>query len=211
VRFALADGFDIGLALGEPRDAPAERDAADPAEDDAALVPRLRAGDRAAFDALVRRYQRPVFRLALRYVKSDADAADVVQRTFVRAWKALPRFRGDASLRTWLYRIAINQSLNHLRDHRREQATDLADDALSTRATGPTRIIEGERSARVRAAIESLPPKQRLVLELRIYDDLSFREVAAVAECSENAAKVNFHHAVKKLRALLAAPAEESR
>jgi RNA polymerase sigma-70 factor, ECF subfamily len=199
VRFALADGIEIGLALEE---APDERAA--PADDDARLVARFGAGECAAFDLLVRRYQRPVFRLALRYLGSDADAADVTQRTFVRAFEALARFRGDASFRTWLYRIAINQALNHLRDHRREQPTELADDALTTGATGPARIIAGERTAQVRQAIAALPPKQRLVLELRVYDDLSFREVAALADCSENAAKVNFHHAVKKLRALLA-------
>lgn len=170
---------------------------------DAALVADFRAGDSRAFDTLVRHYQRPVFYLALRYVKSDADAADVTQRAFLRAFKSLSKFRGEASFRTWLYRIAINLSLNHLRDNKRLRPAEIAEDALSAEAVGPKNVIRGERSASLRAAIEELPPKQKMVLELRVYDELPFKEVAELASCSVNAAKVNFHHAVKRLRALM--------
>ncbi|MCG8422882.1 MAG: sigma-70 family RNA polymerase sigma factor [Proteobacteria bacterium] len=173
-------------------------------QDDLALVQRCRAGDRRAFDKIVQRYQRPIYYLAMRYLKNDADAADMVQKTFVRVFKSIARFRGDASFRTWLYRIAINLCLNHIRDHRREQTVEIRDDALTTAPLGASRMIREKEVQRVRDAIEQLPPKQRMVLELRVYDELSFREVAALASCSENAAKVNFHHAVKKLRTLVA-------
>jgi RNA polymerase sigma-70 factor (ECF subfamily) len=171
---------------------------------DTALVAEFRAGDVAAFEHLVRHYQRPVFYLAMRYVKSEADAADLTQKTFLRAFNSLGRFRGDASFRTWLYRIAINLSLNHLRDRKRETVSEISDDAMSLDAVGAKNVIADERAERLRAAIEELPPKQKMVLELRIYDELPFKEVAALADCSENAAKVNFHHAIKRLRALLA-------
>ena len=200
------------LALDEPNDladSPASAAARAEPDPDRPLVDQFLAGDRAAFDTLVRRYQQPIFYLCLRYVKGDADAMDVSQKVFVRAFQSLARFRGDARFRTWLYRIAINMSLNYLRDNARERPTDLSTDAppdaaLVRRATGPMRIIGDEESERLREAVAELPPKQRMVLELRIYDELPFREVAELANCSENSAKVSFHHAVKKLRAMLA-------
>lgn len=182
----------------------------DRTDTDAALVAEFLDGDLSAFDALVRRYQRPVFYLALRYVKNDADASDIAQRAFIRAFKALPSFRGRSAFRTWLYRIAINLSLNHLRDRRREQLSDIAEDALSADAIGLANVVRDRRSASLRAAIDELPPKQKMVLELRVYDELPFKEVAQLADCTENAAKVNFHHAVKRLRALLSAAEETS-
>jgi RNA polymerase sigma-70 factor (ECF subfamily) len=176
-------------------------DAREPGADvDLPLVERFRAGERRAFDELVRRYQKPIFFLARRYVRNDADAADVAQKTFVRAFRGIDGFRGQSTVRTWIYKIAINQSLNHLRDHRREEPTEIGPNTLTTTATGPMRVIAREDARQLRDAIASLPPKQRMVLELRVFDELPFREVAVLAECSENAAKVNFHHAVKKLR-----------
>jgi RNA polymerase sigma-70 factor, ECF subfamily len=172
---------------------------------DRELAERFCAGERDAFDALVRRHQKGMWRLVRRYVKSDADSADVVQLAFVRAFRGLVAFRGTATIRSWLYRIAINCALSWLRDHRREQATEIADDALVDANEAPARIEAGEDTARLRAAIAQLPPKQKLVLELRVFDDLSFREVAELADCTENTAKVNFHYAVKRLREILGA------
>jgi RNA polymerase sigma-70 factor (ECF subfamily) len=170
---------------------------------DRELVEQFQAGERAAFDQLVRRHQKGMWRIVRRYVRSDADAADVVQQAFVRAFKGLGSFRRAASVRSWLYRIAINAALSWIRDHRREQPAEIAEDALSEAAAGPTKISDGQDSARLRAAIAQLPPKQKLVLELRVFDDLSFKEVAELADCSENTAKVNFHYAVKRLRDIL--------
>jgi len=158
---------------------------------DRELAERFQQGERGAFDLIVKRHQKGVYRIIRRYVRSDADAADVSQQVFVRAFKGLATFRGAASVRSWLYRIGINCALSWLRDHRREQPTEIAEDA------------DGEQNARLREAVAKLPPKQKLVLELRVFDDLSFREVAELAECTENTAKVNFHYAVKKLRELL--------
>lgn len=170
---------------------------------DRELAERFRAGEREAFDQLVRRHQQGVWRIVRRYVKRDADAADVTQLVFVRAFKGIGGFRGTASVRSWLYRIAINCALSWLRDHRREQPTGIEEDAMTEAPAAPGRIAAGEDSARLRAAIAQLPPKQKLVLELRVFDDLSFKEVAELADCTENTAKVNFHYAVKKLRDIL--------
>lgn len=167
------------------------------------LAERFRSGDRGAFDLLVRRHQKGVWRVVRRYVKADADAKDVTQQVFVRAFKGLATFRGAASVRSWLYRIAINCALSWIRDHRREQPAEIAEDSLTELPVAPGRIAHDQDGTRLRAAIAQLPPKQKLVLELRVFDDLSFKEVAELAECSENTAKVNFHYAVKKLRDIL--------
>jgi len=175
-------------------------DSIDPDRD---LAERFRTGDRSAFDTLVRRHQKGVWRVVRRYVRRDADAADITQQVFVRAFKGLATFRGAATVRSWLYRIAINCSLSWIRDHRREISTEIAEDALTVMAAAPARIANDQDGKRLRAAIELLPPKQRIVLELRVFDDLSFKEVAELADCSENTAKVSFHYAVKKLREIL--------
>jgi RNA polymerase sigma-70 factor (ECF subfamily) len=174
--------------------------AADP---DLELAERFRDGDRAAFDVLVRRHQKGMWRLVRRYVKSDADAADITQLAFVRAFRGLTGFRGTASVRSWLYRIAINCALSWLRDHRREQPAEIDEEALIDDNPAPAQLSAGDDRAQLRKAIALLPPKQKLVLELRVFDDLSFREVAELADCSENTAKVNFHYAVKRLRDIL--------
>jgi RNA polymerase sigma-70 factor, ECF subfamily len=191
------------LAAGLPMlDRPARVFCIDP---DHELAERFRAGDRAAFDLLVRRHQKGLWRLVRRYVKHDADAADVTQLAFVRAFRGLGAFRGTATVRSWLYRIAINCALSWLRDHRREQPTELDEDALTDDNHAPAQISAGDDRAWLRKAIDQLPPKQKLVLELRVFDDLSFKEVAELADCTENTAKVNFHYAVKRLRDILGA------
>jgi RNA polymerase sigma-70 factor (ECF subfamily) len=180
----------------------------DSIDPDAELAEKFRSGDRGAFDALVRRHQKGVWRVVRRYVKRDADAADVTQQVFVRAFKGLATFRGAATVRSWLYRIAINCSLSWIRDHRREEPSEIAEDSLTEMPVAPGKIAGDQAGAELRAAVAQLPPKQRLVLELRVFDDLSFKEVAELADCSENTAKVNFHYAVKKLRDILGGKAQ---
>ena len=194
--YRVVDGF---LASAELLDQ-ARTVTVDP---DRELVERFRAGERSAFDLIVRRHQRGMWRLARRYVKHDADAADVTQQAFVKAFHALIDFRGAATVRSWLYRIAINCALTWLRDHRREQPQTIAEDTLVVPGSATATLISGEDSAQLRTAIAQLPPRQKLVLELRVFDDLSFKEVAELAECNVNTAKVNFHYAVKRLRELL--------
>jgi RNA polymerase sigma-70 factor (ECF subfamily) len=171
--------------------------------DDEILVKRFCTGDGRAFEELVKRHQRAVFYLARRFVRDDDDAKDVAQRAFVKAYQGLHGLRGGGAFRTWLYRIASNLALNHLRDHARVQPTEDAGRDVPVEAVGVDRLADAERRAKLLAALDRLPPKQRLVLELRVFQELPFREVAEAAGCTENAAKVNFHHAVKRLRACI--------
>lgn len=170
---------------------------------DRELAERFQNGERVAFDHLVRKHQKGVWQLVRRYVKRDADASDVTQQAFVRAFRGFGSFRGAATVRSWLYRIAINCALSWLRDQRREEPTELAEDALTDTNLASAQLMVGEQGLRLREAIAQLPPKQKLVLELRVFDDLSFKEVAELADCTENTAKVNFHYAVKRLREIV--------
>jgi RNA polymerase sigma-70 factor (ECF subfamily) len=180
---------------------PARKPMAKPTDepDDSSLVERFRAGERAAFDALVRRYQKPIYWLALRYVGNDADAKDVAQRALVQAFTKARELREGASFRTWVYRVAANLSLNLLRDRKPQAA--LADDVAIALAKEP--LVEEEAQRRLRAAVKQLSPQQRLVVELRVFEELSFREVAEIADTTENSAKVSFHHALQRLRELM--------
>jgi RNA polymerase sigma-70 factor (ECF subfamily) len=165
------------------------------------LLARVRGGERNAFDELVRRHERSIYLLALRYLGVPEDARDVTQRAFVQAYRQLERFRGQASFRTWIYRIASNLALDTLRARGREAR--LAAELLEPAPVDGDKLGEREERVRLRKAVAELPPKQRLVVELRIFDELPFREVAEIVGSSEDSAKVNFHHALKRLRALL--------
>jgi RNA polymerase sigma-70 factor (ECF subfamily) len=167
--------------------------------DDQELVERFRGGDAAAFDALVRRYQRPIYWLALRYVGNDADAKDVAQRALVQAFFKVRELRDAASFRSWVYRVAANLALNLVRDRKPQAAA--GDDLPAAAVREP--LLEEEEQRRLRAAVAQLPRQQRLVVELRVFSELPFRAVGEIAGCSEDAAKVNFHHALKRLRVLM--------
>jgi RNA polymerase sigma-70 factor (ECF subfamily) len=167
-------------------------------EDDRELVEKFRAGERRAFDELVRRHQGSIQRLSLRFLRDAEEARDLAQRAFVQAFERLETFRGEASFRTWVYRITVNLALSQVRKHRPtlEPLGETPAESVEDRADDKT-------LSRLRAAVEKLPPKQRMCVELRSFEDLSFREVAEIVGCSEDAAKVNFHHALKRLRELM--------
>jgi len=168
--------------------------AAQAEEAEAALVARAQKGDRQAFDELMRAHQRPVYSLALRYVHDPDEAGDICQRAFVRALTALPRFRGEARFRTWLFRITIHLALNALRDRARSEPL-----GSELEARRPDGELPGDL-AKLRAAIERLPPRQRAVVELRTWEEMSFRDVARTLGTTVVAAKVNYHYAVRRLR-----------
>lgn len=190
------------------RTRPPERDPQTPAEpdEDAPLVARFNAGDKSAFQELVVKHQAPIRALVGRYIKTD-EAQDVAQRAFLRAFEKLSTFRGESSFRTWLSRIAIHLALNHLRGNRdRMESVELDDIAAFTNALETGRLVAAEMWKKVSARLTLLPPKQRLVVELRFFHELSFKEISAVAGCSEESAKANFHHGVKRLRDVLQKP-----
>lgn len=174
---------------------------------DRTAVERFLSGDRAAFDELVRKYERATVQLVQRYVKVEEDARDVAQRAFMRVFERLGSFRFESKFRTWLYRIAVNLALDHVRrGPSAGQAVPVEDDVAFTNSLGTEKLVAAELWRKVSARLAELPPRQRLVVELRVFHDLSFEEIAAIVDSSEDAAKVNYHHAVKRLRSLMPIP-----
>jgi RNA polymerase sigma-70 factor (ECF subfamily) len=171
---------------------------------DEELVRQAREGSRTAFEALVRRYQKALYLLCLRYVRDHDVAADLAQRSFIRVMEKLEDLREDHTFRSWLFRIGANLSLNHLRDHARfvDEAVAAREEPVSV-ADADTQLERAETAQALRLAVAELPTKQRMTLELRVYEELPFKDIAVALETTEGAAKVNFHYAVRRLRQLL--------
>src|SRR3954452_14063814 len=161
--------------------------------DDRVLVEAAQAGDLDAFEALVRRHQAAVYRVALRMLGSSADADDVTQDTFLRASCALSRYRGDSALTTWLYRIVTRRCLDVI-GHRRPTVV-IEDDHRDDRGDP---VAEAEQRERLRALarqMQALPADQRAALVLREFEGLSYEEVAGVLETTVPAIKGRIHRA----------------
>jgi RNA polymerase sigma-70 factor, ECF subfamily len=170
----------------------------------AALVDAARGGDRAAFDELVRVTSAETYTLAYRLVGDEEDAKDVVQETYLRAYRGLARFRGDAQFSTWLYRITANCAATHLGRRRRHRHEELPDDEAVVDAD-PSRDPElraaaGAARDELTAALADLPPRLRAVIVLRDIYDLPHEAIAAELGISTSAAKVRLHRARRKLR-----------
>jgi len=178
--------------------------AAQAASDDRALVRAAAAGSREAFDEIVVRHRRAVYRLCHRFAGNHEDAADLTQQVFLRAYRGLDAFRGESAIATWLYRIAVNASLNFLAARRPPQQEVIAAESVPDRGPGPeTALLADERAARVRRAVASLPDRQRATIILRVYHDLPYKEIASVLGGSIGAAKANVFHALRNLRRLM--------
>jgi RNA polymerase sigma-70 factor, ECF subfamily len=170
--------------------------------EEAALLERARAGEPEAREQLVRRYLDDVYRLTARILGDRDLAQDATQDAFVNALGALHRFRGDASFRTWLLRIAVNaaRSVGRRQVRRREVSLVLADHEPSLGPDPATRVEHSTEVERVEKMLARLPTKQRMAVALRVQQGLSYAEIAAALDCTEGAARVNYHLGVKKLR-----------
>jgi RNA polymerase sigma-70 factor (ECF subfamily) len=172
--------------------------------DEAALVDACLAGTPGAFDLIVERHRRPIYQLCYRFVGNHEDASDLSQDVFLRAYRGLRRFRGQSSIATWLYRIGVNVCLNRV-SAKTVMSEPIADRQFvdADAESAPERLLRTERAAKVRSAIAQLPPKQRATLILRMYHEMSHREIAGVLGGSVGAVKANFFHALGNLRKLL--------
>lgn len=161
--------------------------------DDAILVQAAQDGDIDAFEAIVRRHQADVYRVAVRMLGSRADAQDVTQETFVRAWRGLGRFRADSAVGTWLYRIVTRRCLDVIAARRTDEHLD---EDVQTSAGDPSESAEQrERLQVVTRAIAMLPAEQRAALVLREFESLSYQEVADVLGTTVSAVKGRIHRA----------------
>jgi RNA polymerase sigma-70 factor (ECF subfamily) len=145
---------------------------------DAELVLRARDGDRAAFGVLVRRHQRSIHGIGLRFLRNEADADDLVQETFLRAWNAIDRFDPERPLLPWLRRIATNWALNRIDASKRHGEEEWTDTMPSPQRSAEEDLDRARLQRKVKAALDGLPPDQRMILTLRAHDGLSYREIA---------------------------------
>jgi RNA polymerase sigma-70 factor (ECF subfamily) len=176
----------------------------DEAPGDAELVRLAQAGDREAFDEIVRRHQRQVYQLCYRFTGNHEDASDLAQDVFVRAYRALAGFKAQSAVATWLYRIGVNVCLNRKALKRLPLDPMPLSEPADTRAeAADAAVLRDERARDVRAAIARLPNKQRATLILRTYQDLPHDEIAAILGSSVGAVKANFFHALANLKKLL--------
>ena len=176
-------------------------------QEDPQLIEQLRQPQtvRRAFNEVISRYSEPLYWQIRSMVQSHDDASDLLQNTFLKAWQSIENFRGDAKLSTWLYKIAINESITFLAQERRRQNISLDDQAASLAAIIEADTnIDGDRLAlRLRQAIASLPEKQRLVFNMKYYDDLKYEEISQILGTSVGALKASYHLAVKKIEQII--------
>ena len=211
---AVGNTMGMSVAL----DGDARHAAAAKRDEEHALVREAQAGDRTCFEELVRRYDREVLRLAMNLVHRPEDARDIYQETFLRVYRNLHRFRFECSFYTWLYRIATNVGLDHLRkrtSHREDQAPVPEDADGGTRdffdrqpqlspASNPERQLLGlELGEKIQEAMKHLSPRERTVFELKHHQGLRLRAIGELLGTTEETVKNSLFRATKKLRASL--------
>ena len=155
----------------------------------------------AAFDTLMRTYGESVYWQIRKLVVRHEDADDILQNVFLKAWNNLPNFRGDAKLSTWLFKIAVNESINYLnKEKQRLQLGEESDDTFLLESVEADPFFDGEQlHLDLQKAIARLPEKQKLVFNMRYFDDMKYEDISDILGTSVGALKASYHHAVKKI------------
>ncbi len=158
---------------------------------------------RRAFDELMRTYGEQIYWQIRKMVVNHDDANDLLQNCFIKAWNNIHNFRGDAKMSTWLYKIAVNESINFLnKERQRKGITDDSEDAFLLSNIESDEFIDGDAlQLELQKAIMALPEKQRLVFNMRYYDEMKYEEMSEILGTSVGALKASYHHAVKKITA----------
>lgn len=172
-------------------------------KEDLELVARLREPStcREAFGDVIKLYSETLYWLIRRMVNNHDDANDLLQNTFMKAWGAIENFRGDAKLSTWLHKIAINESITFLEKERKRLNISLDDEEsfLINTIEADQHIDGDELALKLRKAIASLPEKQRLVFNMKYYDEMKYEQMSEILGTSVGALKASYHLAVKKI------------
>jgi RNA polymerase sigma-70 factor (ECF subfamily) len=169
-------------------------------DEDLDLINRSQAGEREAFDELVIKYQKPLYSLLYRMVSNREDAADLLQKTFIKAFVGLRSFERRSSFKTWLYQIAINLAKNVYRDRARFTQVPIDDVVIRRDPRTLDALVQKESRLLLREALADLPEKQRMTVMLRVQEGRKFEEISTIMKCSLGTAKANYHHGVQKLK-----------
>ncbi len=172
-------------------------------DEDLDLINRAEAGDREAFNDLVRKYQKSLYAMIYRMVGNQEDASDLIQKAFIKAFTGLKSFERRSTFKTWLYQIAINLAKNVYRDRARIEQVSIDNIIIKRHPRTLEALIINENRQLLRQALAGLPEKQRLTLMLRVQNEKKFEEIAKIMKCSVGTAKANYHHAVQKLKAVM--------
>ena len=169
--------------------------------DDKTLLERYINGDDSALTYIVKRYQKNIYRFVYRQVGNEADAADITQKVFVNLFLKARQFKGNSSFKTWLYQIAVNQCKNQFRsnDRRREHKVDENANEFILEDNKFDDVFGVEKRRILQEAINNLPAKQRLTMQLRVYQECSFAEIADIMSSSIGTVKASYHQAVTSL------------
>ncbi len=172
-------------------------------KEDPALIARLRdpATCRDAFNDVIRCYTEPLYWQIRRLVENHDDANDILQNTFLKSWSSIENFRGEAKLSTWLYKIAVNESISFLARERKRNSVSIDDEeSMLVNAIEADEWVDGDELAlKLRKAIASLPEKQRIVFNMKYYDDMKYEEISEILGTSVGALKASYHLATKKI------------
>jgi RNA polymerase sigma-70 factor (ECF subfamily) len=168
------------------------------------LVKEVKMGNKAAYAELVKRHQKALYRLALRFTGDHGSAEDIVQDSFVKAYQKLNSFEERSSFKSWLFRIAINTSKNKLRSQSNHDV-DIENVVVSVDSKIESDFEYKEVQEFINEEVQKLPDRQRMALTLRVFEDLSFQEIAQIMDCPYDTAKANYRHAVLKLKKVLSA------
>jgi RNA polymerase sigma-70 factor, ECF subfamily len=154
-----------------------------------------------AFTTIIKKYQEKLYWHVRRMVIDHEDANDVLQNVFLRVWNGLENFREDSQLYTWLYRIATNECLTYIEQQKKRSAVplDVTESGLSNKIKADSHFDANRLEWKLQLAIQQLPEKQRIVFNLRYYDEMPYEEMSRVLDTSEGALKASYHHAVKKI------------
>jgi RNA polymerase sigma-70 factor (ECF subfamily) len=154
-----------------------------------------------AFTTIIKKYQEKLYWHVRRMVIEHEDANDVLQNVFVRVWNGLENFREDSQLYTWLYRIATNECLTYIEQQKKRAAValDEVESGLSNKIKADSHFDANRLEWKLQLAIQRLPEKQRIVFNLRYYDEMPYEEMGRILDTSEGALKASYHHAVKKI------------
>lgn len=174
---------------------------------DAELVKQFKHGNREAFSELVRRHARPLTMLIMKMVRDPEAARDISQDVFLKAFEGLPRFMMASSFKTWLYKIAMNSATDYMRKRKPNVDPEALTRLVDPGQSAADRLDQVRRLELLREAVDRLPEKQRAALQLRIYEEMDYREIARIVGGTAGGARGNFFQAVKTLRkALLEEP-----
>ena len=172
-------------------------------QDDKELLYRFKNTEtkESAFTAILKKYQEKLYWHIRRMVVDHDDANDVLQNMFIKVWKGLENFREDSQLYTWLYRIATNESLTFLEQQKKRSSVSLSDvqNGLENKLKADSNFDANKLEWKLQLGIQHLPEKQRVVFNLRYYDEMPYEEMSRVLDTSEGALKASYHHAAKKI------------